>query len=127
MSGKLVDGQSGGWAFRAGLAIVAVLLALLYWGSWNGERNNEAANLRYLETLHKANLASTDPLADSYQQVVMDELQKYEIVKREGDPIALCAQAGMVVAAYLQAKNEASYRTWKGIESDTCAVAGIKH
>lgn len=41
--------------------------------------------------------------------VATDVVNQYEIAKRQGDPIQICVQAGIVSAAYLQAKDEANY------------------
>jgi hypothetical protein len=55
-------------------------------------------------------------------KVADDAVQQYEIAKRQGDKIQTYTQAGMVAAAYLQAKDEANYNKWKAIE-DSCAKA----
>jgi predicted amidophosphoribosyltransferase len=58
-------------------------------------------------------------------QVATDAVAQYEIAKRNGDLMQTCVQAGMVSAAFLQAKDEASYGKWKTIEKDDCAKAGV--
>ena len=58
-------------------------------------------------------------------QVAADTVKQYEIAKRQGDPIQACVQAGMVSAAYLQAKDESNYQTWKSIERNDCRKAGM--
>ena len=63
-------------------------------------------------------------MSDIYQQVSSDAKAQYMIAKRQGDAIPVCAHAGLVAAAYLQAQDESSYRQWKSIESDDCAKAG---
>ncbi|MCT7466488.1 hypothetical protein N5T78_07860 [Aliarcobacter cryaerophilus] len=60
-----------------------------------------------------------------YRQVINDSIEQYEMVKRQGDPIEQCVYAGLVVASYLQAKDEEGYRIWKKIEKNDCAKAGI--
>ena len=62
---------------------------------------------------------------DIYDQVATDSVEQYNIAKRQGDPIQTCVQAGLVAAAYLQAKDEAQYNSWKAIESSDCAAAGM--
>jgi hypothetical protein len=64
-------------------------------------------------------------LDDVNKKVSADVVQQYEIAKRQGDKIQICVQAGIVSAAYLQEKNEASYRQWKAIEKADCSSAGI--
>ena len=58
-------------------------------------------------------------------QVAADAVRQYEIAKREGNPMQMCVQAGFVSAAYLQAKDEANYQTWKQIEGQDCRRAGV--
>ena len=62
---------------------------------------------------------------DVYQKVSRDAVDQYNIAKRQGDPIQVCVQAGLVSAAYLQEKNESSYQNWKSIQKSDCARAGI--
>lgn len=58
-------------------------------------------------------------------QVAVDAVKQYDIAKRQGDKIQACVQAGMVSAAYLQAKDESNYQKWKDIEKDDCRAAGV--
>lgn len=67
----------------------------------------------------------TSDMAKIEGQVATDAVSQYEIAKRQGDPIQICVQAGMVSAAYLQAKDEASYQTWKRREAQDCKRAGV--
>jgi hypothetical protein len=59
-------------------------------------------------------------------KVTEDVIAQYEIVKKQGDPINTCVHAGVVSAAYLQAKDEAKYAEWKAIEKEDCKAAGIQ-
>ena len=59
-------------------------------------------------------------------QVASDAVEQYEISKSGGDKIEVCVHAGMVSAAYLQAKDESSYTKWKDIERQDCRLAGIE-
>jgi len=61
-----------------------------------------------------------------YAQVINDSVNQYNIAKRQGDPIQICVQAGMVSASYLQANDEYNYGIWKKTEKEDCAKAGIK-
>lgn len=70
--------------------------------------------------------ATTDYLDDIHKQVSADAVEQYNIAKRQGDKIQICVQAGLVSAAYLQEKNEASYNTWKATEKTDCQKAGIQ-
>jgi hypothetical protein len=60
-------------------------------------------------------------------QVATDAVSQYEIAKREGNAIQVCVHAGLVSAAYLQAKDEPNYQKWKKIENDDCRRAGVPH
>lgn len=60
-------------------------------------------------------------------QVAADAVNQYEIAKRQGNAMQVCVQAGLVSAAYLQAKDEPNYNKWKKIESDDCRRAGVPH
>jgi hypothetical protein len=55
-------------------------------------------------------------MADIHNQVATDAVAQYDIAKRQGDAMQACVQAGMVSAAWLQAKDEA--------EKADCAGAG---
>jgi hypothetical protein len=59
------------------------------------------------------------------RKVATDAVAQYEIAKRNGTPMDVCAQAGMVSAAFLQVPDEASYSRWKQTEKTDCAAAGV--
>ena len=58
-------------------------------------------------------------------QVASDAAAQYEIASRHADKMELCAQAGVVAASYLQAKDETNYAKWKAKEGLDCSAAGI--
>lgn len=60
-------------------------------------------------------------------QVAADAVNQYQIAKRQGNAIQVCVQAGLVSAAYLQAKDEPNYQQWKKTESEDCRRAGVPH
>ncbi|MBT2304812.1 hypothetical protein J7E70_30805 [Variovorax paradoxus] len=60
-----------------------------------------------------------------YRQVVDDTVTQYNMVKRQGGPIDICVHAGLVAAAYLQAKDEPGYATWKDRQKADCETAGM--
>lgn len=66
-----------------------------------------------------------NPLADIYGKVAADAVAKYEMVKRTGTPIERCVQAQMVVAAFLQAKDQANYEAWHKVQHEDCQKAGM--
>lgn len=58
-------------------------------------------------------------------QVANDSVAQYNIAKKNGDITDICVHAGLVTAAYLQAKNEAAYQQWKKVEKSDCKAAGV--
>ena len=58
-------------------------------------------------------------------QVASDSVAQYQIAKREGDQMQTCVHAGIVAAAYLQAKDESNYQQWKQTEKSDCRKAGV--
>jgi len=57
--------------------------------------------------------------------VAADMVEQYNIAKRGGDQTQICVQAGVVAAAFLQAKDEVNYRTWERKKNADCKKAGI--
>lgn len=73
-------------------------------------------------------LSGCNPSMDSiYQEVIDDSLRQYQLSKKGGDEIEICVMAGIVVASYLQANDEANYLKWKRIEKRDCEQAGISY
>lgn len=66
-----------------------------------------------------------DPMKGVTDKVARDSVDQYNIAAREGDPMQMCVQAGMVAAAFLQAKDEPNYREWKATEKANCRRAGV--
>lgn len=60
------------------------------------------------------------------RQVAADAVAQYQIAKRNGDATQACVQAGLVVAAYLQAHDEPSYVKWRAVEAADCKAAGLQ-
>jgi len=59
------------------------------------------------------------------QQVAENTVKEYDIARRSGSAMDAYVHAGFVAAAYLQAKDEANYQKWKGIESKEARRAGM--
>jgi len=68
---------------------------------------------------------AADDLAKIHNQVAQDAVAQFEMAKRSGDKMQACVHAGMVSAAFLQAKDEPSYRKWQATEKQECAAAGV--
>jgi hypothetical protein len=49
-----------------------------------------------------------------------DEVIQYGYAMRSGTRLDACKQAGVVGAAYLDARNETAYKRWKQIEAENC-------
>lgn len=64
-------------------------------------------------------------MEDIEDKVAADAVVQYGIAKRNGTKIDACVHAGLVAAAYLQAKDEAQYRQWKQTEGSDCEAAGV--
>lgn len=60
-----------------------------------------------------------------HAKVANDAVEQYNITKKQGDKVQICAQAGIVSAAYMQAKDEPKYNEWKAVEKADCKAAGI--
>lgn len=69
--------------------------------------------------------AGQDAVQEIHEDVARDVVQQYEIAKRNGSKMDACVRAGFVAEAYLQAKNEAEYTTWKKTQRKDCAAAGL--
>lgn len=76
-------------------------------------------------TLTGCDQAVEAQMDSTYDKVSSDMVEQYDIAKKQGDAMQTCVQAGMVSAAYLQAKDEAKYNEWKAIEKTDCKAAGI--
>ena len=69
--------------------------------------------------------SGSNNLENIEDQVAADTVEQYNIAKSQGDPMMTCVQAGMVSAAYLQAKDNVNYNKWKDIEKSDCSKAGL--
>lgn len=70
--------------------------------------------------------AVVDPQMNALtDKVARDAVDEYKITLSGGDKIEICVQAGMVAAAYKQAKDEANYLLWKQKERNDCQDAGM--
>lgn len=58
-------------------------------------------------------------------QVAEDAVAQYNIAKEHGDKMDAYVHAGMVAAAYLQAKDQENYKKWKAIEKEEAKNAGM--
>src|SRR4051812_35653015 len=56
-------------------------------------------------------------IGDGNGQAAADAVARYDAAQRGGNALEMCAQAHSVAVAFLQTKDDASYRTWKQRES----------
>lgn len=84
-------------------------------------------NQKTQSALYKATKNHANPLNVIENKVADDAVIQYNIAKRQGDKIQICVQAGLVAAAYLQAKDEANYNKWQSIKKTDCNNAGIPY
>jgi hypothetical protein len=57
--------------------------------------------------------------------VAKDFETQYYMALSNGSRMQVCVQAGLVAAAYLQAKNSEQYQRWSGTEGRDCRAAGL--
>lgn len=74
----------------ASVIITSTLLGFLIWFFWGGGTEKRAATT----------------MQDIENKVASDAVEQYRIAERQGDKMQICVQAGLVSAAYLQAKDE---------------------
>ena len=63
---------------------------------------------------------------DIHKKVANDAVKAYELAVKGGDKIEIAVCAGLVVAAYRQANDEANYLRWKEIEKYAKEAAGLR-
>lgn len=104
---------------------LAWLLGLALWGGiWFLQRGDAPS----VEAALPPSIVAPRPrlsMDNIYRKVATDAEERYQIARRQGDPIQVCVQAGMVSAAWLQAKDEAQYGAWKTQQKTDCAKAGM--
>ncbi len=59
------------------------------------------------------------------RQLAEYAVTEYELMYHHGAAWDRCAQARVVVAGYLQAKDDTNYQAWRRIEAADCTLAGI--
>lgn len=69
--------------------------------------------------------ATRHTMQEITDKVASDQVTQYGIAKRNGTKADLCVAAMGVTAAFLQAKDEANYATWKKTQHVDCAAAGM--
>jgi len=91
------------------IVVVILVVIVILWYFYGGGLEKQATN----------NMQQIE------QQVAADAVKQYEITKSSGTAIDAYVHAGLVAAAYLQAKDEANYKKWKEIERQEGIRAGM--
>lgn len=99
--------------YKALTVIAGTLILVLYLSMSNHNNGIENYKEQIKERMNNIKGESSD---DIYTQVILDAEQQYEIAKNGGDKTDIYVHAGLVAAAYLQAKDEVNYKKWKQIE-----------
>jgi len=100
-----------------GILVLGALMAWFWFGGGLG---------MFSTTMYQAQQpAVQDMMADIHRKVAADAVAQYNMTKRNGTAIDVCVHAGLVSAAYLQAKDETNYKASKAIESADCKAAGL--
>jgi hypothetical protein len=69
--------------------------------------------------------AQSDAADNMMGSLVEDQIEVYEIAKKNGDKMQTCVQAMGIAQGFLQAKDEESWKAWKVKEKEDCAAAGM--
>ena len=96
-------------ANAAGAVLSVILIGALAWFFFGGGLDQQAAK----------------GMDDIYAKVAQDAVDQYNIAARSGTAMDRCVHAGMVAAAYIQAKDNSSYAAWKQTEKVDCKAAGV--
>ncbi len=122
-----------GYSRRArliGFGWMAVVLVGLRLSDSGSSSSVSAATQQSATDPRTASQSFTDALLDPQMKsitdkVARDAVDQYNIARNGGDKGDICLHAGMVAAAYLQAKDEANYLLWKTKRRNDCDAAGM--
>jgi hypothetical protein len=106
--------DASGWAGLIGVLIIAMTV-VVYFG-----RGTEQQPRKELGRIEQD---AQNWMGRIQQQVAEDAVKQYQIAKRSGNAIDAYVHAGLVCAAYLQAKDEPNYQKWKKIEAEEQRLA----
>lgn len=94
---------------RAALAVIVLIALVLTISLYFGGRLTKQA-------------AETN---ETRKQMAESAVEQYRMMSHHGAASDRCVQAGMVVAAYLQAKDDSHYQAWKRTLVADCTLAGV--
>jgi hypothetical protein len=108
------------------MRVEKIALALACAGALAGCDPQRAYESAVDQQMEQVNADADKMMKDIQLQVATDAVQQYTIVVQAGgSAIDRCVQAGMVAAAFLQAKAAGRYEEWKGRERSDCKAAGL--
>ncbi len=124
--------QKGRSALAKTVAFVWLAVWVIFVGA-NDHKPNTTATLTSTSATTQPSKSSGNILdkiankemAKIENKVAEDAVTQYQIAERNGTKIDICVQAGMVSAAWLQAKNEQEYANWKAVQTQKCKAAGM--
>lgn len=117
---EVTEGRSATASGKITLLIIGLVITVFVLTAISTKKTMDEVS----QTVSSANGSAMN---DIHSQVSDDAVKSYELSVKGGDPIETCVQAGLVVAAYNQAHDEANYLHWKSVERSRCAAAGISH
>lgn len=94
------------------LVVILLIVGAVYYSSGAFEENQKYELNKRMGEIHA--------------KVADDAVERYNLAKRNGNAMDAYVQAGMVAAAYLQAKDEANYRKWIEIRDNEKSAAGLR-
>lgn len=74
-----------------------------------------------------AEASGTEKIEEVYAKVASDAAAHYRITKRSGMVMGACAEATLVSATFLLAKDEANHKAWEITEKADCKAAGARN
>lgn len=108
------------WVFRV-LGLMLVILVIM--ASCSKEKTSTPVQTQTVsanQTLSQPSQSNVDYKRDLANQVADDYQSQYQIAKGNGDKARMCALAGLVATAYLNAKDDENYRLWRYYEQKDC-------
>jgi hypothetical protein len=114
--------------FTIAFAVVTMggLAGLIVWGEMNAPPSPPQSATPPATQTQTVQTRTPEPVVEARtpeQQVVDQMIDRYRIVVESGTYTDICAQAGFVKAAYLQAGDKVGYAKWVKVESAACAYS----
>ena len=120
---KKANKSSKTWVIVPVMIIILFVIAIIGLDENNGSVA-ESKNVSKESSQKRSRLLNL--VEDGVAGMVADnEIKKFEIANRNGDKMTACLSAGVVKAAFLEAKNEAEFKKWRDIEKKTCRAVGV--